>query len=120
MEEKTNLKLYKNYSYARVYEKGSVLDKHTDRFSCEISTTMALSGDVWSIFIAPNNEVKLGHGDMLVYRGNIMEHWREPFEGNMCVQAFLHYTDVNTKGAKENEFDGRRHLGLPTFFKDGK
>ena len=40
MNKKTKLKLYPNYSYARIYKKGDVLKRHKDRFSCEISTTL--------------------------------------------------------------------------------
>ena len=53
---------------------------------------------------------------MLVYKGNELEHWREPFEGKQCGQVFLHYTDVNTKDAEKNKFDTRPHLGLPSEF----
>ena len=33
---------------------------------------------------------------MLIYKGCDLEHWREPFKGEVCVQTFLHYsTDKN-------------------------
>ena len=35
-----------------------------------------------------------------------------PFEGNMCVQVFLHY-NPDTKKNRKNLYDGRFHLGLP-------
>jgi hypothetical protein len=120
MEKITNLNLIETYAYARVYKKGDVLKKHTDRFSCEISTTLNLGGDHWPIFI--NNgkkdiKVNLIPGDMLVYRGNILEHWRDAFEGENCGQVFLHYNDLKTKGALENKYDSRPCLGLPGSFK---
>jgi len=62
-------------------------------------------------------KVDLKPGDMLVYRGNQLEHWREPFKGNDCAQVFLHYNNSKTKGSKENMFDKRPHLGLPSWFK---
>jgi hypothetical protein len=135
MEEKTELKLIPNYSYARIYKKGDILHRHKDRFSCEISTTLNLGGDSWSIFIEPDEtkgkhvdgnyvsdntvgvKVDLEPGDMLVYRGNILEHWRDAFEGENCGQVFLHYNDINTAGAQENIYDKRPHLGLPSKFK---
>ena len=40
IEKETGLKLYPNYTYGRIYMKGDVLDRHIDRFSCEISTTL--------------------------------------------------------------------------------
>jgi hypothetical protein len=45
MEKATGLELYPAYTYARIYKKGDELKRHKDRFSCEISTTMNLSGD---------------------------------------------------------------------------
>jgi hypothetical protein len=120
MEKETGLKLNPNYSYARIYKKGDILKRHKDRFSCEISTTLNLGGDPWPIYLEPSCKeglkgikVDLKSGDMLVYRGNELEHWREEFKGENCAQVFLHYNDINTKGAKENIYDKRKHLGLP-------
>jgi len=136
MEKQTGLKLIPTYSYARIYKKGDILHRHKDRFSCEISTTLNLGGDKWPIYIEPNPKmgdlvegkgyvsdntkgikVNLKPGDMLVYRGNLLEHWREEFNGKDCAQVFLHYNDTATKGAKDNIFDKRKHLGLPSWFK---
>jgi hypothetical protein len=135
MQKVTGLKLTPNYSYARIYKKGDILKRHKDRFSCEISTTLNLGGDLWPIYldttgsdniinenlIKPNaskgTKVDLSPGDMLVYKGNLLEHWREPFEGTNCGQVFLHYNNIATKGSKENLFDRRPHLGLPAWFK---
>ena len=124
MEKTTGLKLYPAYTYARIYKKGDVLKRHKDRFSCEISTTMNLGGDDWPIYLEPSGErgkkgvrVDLKQGDMLVYSGCELEHWREKFKGNECVQVFLHYNNAKTKGAKQNMFDKRPHIGLPSWFK---
>ena len=127
MEKATGLKLYPAYSYARVYKTGDVLKRHKDRFSCEISTTMNLGGDDWPIYIEPSGKkdkegikVNLKPGDMLVYKGCDLEHWREEFKGVECGQVFFHYNNVKTKGAKENKFDKRLSLGLPAWFKNKK
>jgi len=135
MEKYTKLKLNENYSYARIYKRGDILERHKDRFSCEISTTLNLGGEAWPIFIEPNFKkggmqnnryvsehtkgikVNLRPGDMLVYKGNELEHWREPFNGNDCGQVFLHYNNIATAGSAENIFDKRQHLGLPSWFK---
>jgi len=124
MEKNTKLKLNPNYSYARIYKKGDVLHRHKDRFSCEISTTLNLGGDSWPIYLEPSGKeglkgikVDLNPGDMLVYKGNELEHWRETFEGENCVQVFLHYNNLKTKGSKKNIYDRRPHLGLPAWFK---
>jgi hypothetical protein len=137
MEKETELKLNANYSYARIYKKGDILERHKDRFSCEISTTMHLGGGGWPIYLEPdasqgilNNKTKeykpskskgvkilLEPGDMLVYRGNELEHWREKLTFDNCGQVFLHYNNIKTKGSKENIYDKRPHLGLPSWFK---
>ena len=137
MQKKTGLKLVPTYSYTRLYRTGNILKRHKDRPSCEISTTLNLGGDNWPIFIDPtgsNNvideyknihkpnapkgtKVLLDVGDMLVYSGCELEHWREPFDGNICGQVFLHYNHVNGPFADKNKFDGRPMLGLPSFVK---
>jgi len=124
MEEATGLKLYPAYTYARIYKKGDELKRHKDRFSCEISTTMNLGGDPWPIYLEPSGKeglkgikVDLKQGDMLVYSGCELEHWRNKFKGKECVQVFLHYNNKKTSGSKENMFDKRPHLGLPSWFK---
>ena len=124
MEAHTGLKLSPTYSYARIYKKGDVLKRHKDRFSCEISTTLNLGGDAWPLYLEPSGKenmkgikVDLKPGDMLIYSGCELEHWREIFQGKDCVQVFLHYNKADSKKAKENKFDKRPHLGLPSWFK---
>jgi hypothetical protein len=124
MKEKTGLDLVPTYSYARIYEKGHKLDRHKDRHSCEISTTLNLGGDIWPIYLEPSGQVgkegikiELSPGDMLIYSGCELEHWREPFEGNLCAQVFLHYNHLNGPLGKQNIYDKRPLLGLPNLGK---
>ena len=137
MAQETGLQLVPTYSYARIYKNGDTLHRHKDRPSCEISTTINLGGEPWPIFIdgtGANNvinerqnlvkpdapigtKVLLEVGDMLVYSGCELEHWREPFDGNICGQVFLHYNHVNGPFADKNRFDGRAKLGLPSGIK---
>ena len=121
MEKHTALKLLPTYSYTRAYKKGDELKRHKDRPSCQISTTLHLGGNEWPIYIDPTggdnvptgNRVDLKIGDMLVYSGCELEHWREAFKGNVCVQTFLHYNDANGRFGQENIFDKRPMLGIP-------
>ena len=124
MEEETGLKLTPTYSYARIYKKGDVLERHKDRYSCEISTTMNLGGDEWPIYLEPSGEkdkegikIVMDPGDMLVYKGCDVEHWREEFIGENCDQVFLHYNDASDPKAEENKYDRIPFLGLPNWFK---
>ena len=138
MEKLTGLKLNPTYSYARIYKMGDELKRHKDRFSCEISTTMNLGGDEWPIYLEAKKNVGLPEdgfpaqsdnkgqkvilqpGDMLVYKGMMLEHWREPFIGKDCAQVFLHYNNQFSPGADDNIFDQRPHVGLPSWFKGMK
>jgi len=135
MKAKTGMELVPTYSYTRLYEKGNTLHRHKDRPSCEISTTLHLGGDEWPIYLDPTGadnilsgretttivksgaskgmRVDLKVGDMLIYSGCEMEHWREPFEGTVCSQVFLHYNHANGPFATTNVFDKRPLLGVP-------
>ena len=120
MESETGLKLYPTYSYARIYKKGDILARHKDRYSCEVSTTLNLGGEPWPIYLDPTGKqgqagvkVDLEPGDMLIYSGCDLEHWREEFKGNLCGQVFLHYNHADGQFAKSNYLDGRKMLGVP-------
>ena len=135
MKAKTGMDLLPTYSYTRVYEKGSILYRHKDRPSCEISTTLHLGGDPWPIFLDPTGAdnilsgretatlvkpgaprgvcIDLKVGDMLIYAGCELEHWREAFRGTICSQVFLHYNHANGPFATTNLFDKRPMLGIP-------
>jgi len=127
MIKETGLDLDPTYSYARIYKKGDVLKRHKDRFSCDVSTTLNLGSDKpWPIYLDPtgnsNQEgirVKLEPGDMLLYRGCDLEHWRKPFDGEDCVQVFLHYNEKKHL-PEGTRFDSRPHLGLPDYTRRDK
>ena len=120
MEKETSLKLNPSYTFLRIYKKGDILSRHKDRFSCEISTTLNLGGDPWPIYLEPSGEegkkgikVDLEPGDMLIYTGCTLTHWREPFKGEYCAQTFLHFNQKTEENLK-NIYDERLHLGLPS------
>jgi|TARA_R100001530_G_scaffold87539_1_gene60972 hypothetical protein len=119
VEKHTSLKLYMNYSYFRFYKTNDVLKKHKDRPACEISTTLNLGGDQWPIYLG-NKKIILNAGDMVIYKGNIVEHWREKFTGKECAQVFLHYSNKKTKGTKERMYDRRKYIGYPPYDAEGK
>jgi len=120
MESATGLKLHPTYSYYRIYGQGDDLEKHTDRNSCEISCTLCFNYSYddkeyeWPIYMDGYRAV-LKPGDMVVYRGIDLEHWRDEFdiddEDAWHVQGFFHYVDVNGPNA-EWKWDKRESLGI--------
>lgn len=115
MNDLVGEKLYPTYSYARWYQRGAELKPHVDNESCEISVTLNLSGDAWPIYMTASDdsiaEIVLKPGDAVVYRGMRSKHWRNQFEGNECIQVFLHYVRIEGPNVS-HAFDLKRHGSL--------
>lgn len=118
MEKNTGLKLFPTYSYYRVYRPGDDLKQHTDRESCEISATLCFNYSYddkkmqWPIFMN-GAKVVLNPGDMVIYRGCELPHWREEFiasESDWHVQGFFHFVDQNGPYS-EFKYDRRDTIG---------
>ena len=137
MRKLTGLSLIPCYSYVRLYKTGDELVRHRDRKSCEVSYTLFLGGDPWEFFLDPTGKsgvktainphaailkkkpnkglsVLLKPGDMLVYRGCELDHWRKPFKGALHAAAFGHYNDSDGPEGRKRLFDGRPVLGIPS------
>ena len=76
VEKATNLTLLETYTYARLYKQGDILNRHKDRFSCEVSATLHLGGTKWPIYVdntggkdEEGTRIDLDAGDILVYKG---------------------------------------------------
>lgn len=118
------------YSYFRLYKNGDVLERHRDRPSCEISTTLCLGYNVdnvdkneypnynWPIWVQSKDgleiPISLNPGDLILYKGCEIDHWREKYLGLNHAQVFLHYNDKN--GPFANKWDGRHQLSIPKKF----
>lgn len=119
VEQVTGFKLHPTYSYFRVYRPGDVLEKHTDRESCEISITLCfnytydLSKYQWPIFME-HTPIIVPPGGCAIYKGCEVEHWREEFAppstDDWHVQGFFHYVNADGPFA-EFENDKRPSLG---------
>lgn len=118
IEQCTGLELFPTYSYYRVYRNGHDLFEHTDRPSCEISASVGLgySYDTekyqWPLYVN-NYKIILNPGDIAIYRGIELPHWRNPLDINQEAyhcQAFLHYVDANGPN-KEYKYDNREFIG---------
>ena len=121
LEKEIDMKLIETYTYTRLYVYGIELHRPKDRASCAVSATMNLGGDPWAIYIDntggennPGTRIDLEPGDCLMYKGTDCEHWREKFYGESCGQVFLHYNDASDPKSKDNQYDGRPILGLPS------
>lgn len=131
MQQYTGLNLIPNYTYWRFYQKGEELTPHRDRHSCEISTTICLGYDnsntdpkqnyTWPIYIEdlsgqfPNGvPVEMQPGDMVIYHGCELTHWRERLEGLAHAQLFMHYNE--RVSGNQKAFDGRPIIGIPKKF----
>jgi len=135
VSELTGKDLIPTYSYHRLYTTGTELKRHKDRPSCEISTTLCIGYDNsnvdaskypdwdWPMFVGPVSGEKgtdgmpihMKPGDMLIYRGDVVEHWREPLWGLNHAQVFLHYNEK--EGQYNIAYDGRPVLGMPASFR---
>jgi len=126
LRDALDLRLKETYSYTRKYERGAYLKAHTDRPSCEISTTVCLDyrtddntpwkvwgngtqnwikrkqfqEDIWNeVQNIPHHQRKkngsvqiaLEVGDVLVYQGPNMCHWRDYLLGDYSYHMFLHF-----------------------------
>ena len=114
IENAVNKKLLPTYSYARIYYKGSELEPHLDRESCEYSITLCLDNNPtpWAIYM-DDEQVLLNAGDIVVYKGCEIRHWREKLlEDTEITQVFLHYVDKDGPYV-EYKFDKRPMLGIP-------
>ena len=120
VEKNTGLSLYPTYSFYRVYRSGNELVNHKDRESCEISTTVCFNYDYknnnysWPIYMN-ENPVDLLPGDMVIYRGCDLDHYRNKLdiydEGIWHVQGFFHYVDANGPYA-DFKHDRRENIGM--------
>ena len=115
MNEYTGKELIPTYSFCRYYENGQYLVKHKDRPSCQYSVTAPLftmeeNEEPWTIFIG-DNPIQLNNGDIVIYKGQEVEHWREPYNGELHVQAHLHYVDSKDPEYEKFFYDGRYSCG---------
>jgi hypothetical protein len=129
-----NKNLVCTYSYWRLYEHGDILKKHTDRPSCKYSATLCIGYDNsnvdknkypdydWPMFVkdTQGNElpIHLKPGDLLIYRGDIIKHWRDKFLGINQTQVFLHYNEIDDKDNNHGPKDGRPLYGIPSKYRN--
>ena len=135
IEEVVGIKLMPTYSWARLYEHETEMDRHVDKGECDVSATLTLGYELhnmdendkknycWPIFFGDvsgrkgtkGTPVQVKPGQLCVYKGTEIEHWRESFRGVHHAQVFLHWVEKK----EENEhlyIDSRPLLGLNSDF----
>lgn len=117
-EKVSDKKLVETYSYMRIYYEGAELTKHVDRPSCQISATLCINKDAdWPIFMQKENGeevgIELNAGDLVLYSGCILPHWRLPYKGKRHSQIFLHYIDAQGQFSPKHKWDQRPSLWHP-------
>jgi hypothetical protein len=69
----------------------------------------------WAMWIKDKtgNElpIHMKPGDIVIYKGCELEHWRDKFIGKNHAQLFMHYNDND--GEYKINHDGRSMLGVP-------
>ncbi|MDX1563198.1 MAG: SEC-C domain-containing protein [Gammaproteobacteria bacterium] len=110
----TGLELLPTYSYSRIYSKGGILDRHIDRPSCEVSGTLLIDSDAeWPIYLEVDGqarEVLLAPGDLMIYRGCDLPHWRDSCPCEFSAHVFLHFVEAGGPYA-HLVYDERTGLG---------
>lgn len=119
VEQVVGKKLAPTYTYARIYFNGAQLLPHVDRDECEHSVSLSLGGKselVWPLWFkngdAAPEYAAMYEGDAVIYKGNKVHHWRDPFEGETQFQVFIHYVEAEGEH-KDQLFDTRPYIGLP-------
>ncbi len=119
IEQIVDVPLLMSFSYFRIMYTGAFLPLHRDRPNCEYSATICIEEDVdypYPIFMKDLSgvvhEVFLSPGDMAVYKGCEVQHWRLPYQGQRHIQTFVHYVDANGP-YREFELDKRTGILMP-------
>lgn len=123
IEQATGLELWPTLSFYYYYTTGNLLSKHKDRDSCELVAGLCIGADEnykqnhgsWPLCFNIDGDkkaIKLNYGDIVVFKGSELEHWRDEFTGKWFVSAIFGYVDKNGSEAYQ-KYDQRKALGKP-------
>jgi len=116
IEKASGCLLLPTYAYARLYFRGDDLARHRDRASCQVAASIHLGasgGPSPPIWFEPDIAVAQRPGDAVVYLGDSIDHWREPYEGENFGQLFLNYVYADGERT-ELIYDCRRDAFPPS------
>jgi PKHD-type hydroxylase len=112
IEHSIGKKLLPTYTYSRIYREGEILEPHTDRDACEISATITMGYEAespWEICFDEdkNISIELQIGDIIIYKGRDISHWRPVLKGKWQVQLLMHWVDADGEFT-ENHLDKKQ------------
>jgi alkylated DNA repair dioxygenase AlkB len=98
-----------SYSYFASYVPGTTLTRHVDREQSELAALIAIEGTplvdgaTWPFHLAhPDGEIttlRLEPGDVLLFRGRRLPHWRDPLpEGATWSSLLMFFVDDDFAG----------------------
>jgi len=105
-----NKRLATTYVYGRMYKKGQVLERHSDRPACQYSISLTLNSsddaNSWPFYIqgkdGKESRIELNKGDAVFYEGEL-DHWRNTCEKDWQLQLFFHFVDLDGEYAEHAE-----------------
>lgn len=110
--------VYPTYSYARIYYHGATMARHIDRSASEYSVSCCIDVDYdhkWHLGVETIKGEKIyieqEPGDIILYKGNDVYHWRDAYSGTEQINAFMFYVRANGPKA-ELKYDTRPLLGM--------
>lgn len=103
VEETIGTRCYFQFDYSRIYfSKGEVLVPHLDKKNCDVIVSITIDymgADVWPLNLYSEIEkkiieLKLDRRDAVIYQGDKVLHWRNPFAGLYQIQSFFLFSSV--------------------------
>jgi hypothetical protein len=117
IEKTVGEKLYPTYSFARESYRGNILTPHVDRDGCIYSCSITLPGSddtLWPFYCESDDgmlEILNEPGDMLIFKGCELMHYRNELQSDYKRSIFLHYVP-HTPEFEKYRFDGRSSLSV--------
>ena len=104
VERTTGRRLTQTNTFSRIYYTGAELLKHRDRGHCEVSCSVTVdrdAGEMWPLRLSIGGAdlaLPIDAGDLAIYLGCEVAHWRDRFAGRRWTQLLLHYVDAKEPG----------------------
>jgi len=118
IEDIVGEKLLPLHSGARIMYNGAFMVPHKDKDKYDFVCTICIEEDEkfpYPLCLEDYNQktvkINIHPGDMLIYDGCMLNHWREKYEGKRHIQTFISYA-IDNQSNKHLIYDKRPCLGL--------